>query len=85
MPFLDTLVNPKHNGTLSTRVHRNPTHADQYLQWDNQHHIEPTYCVINILNQSAKTVSFTTGHLRTEIEHIKEVVAKCKHTPWALA
>ena len=39
MPFLDTLVTPQSDGSLSTTVYRKPTHPSQYLQWDNHHAI----------------------------------------------
>ena len=39
IPFLDTLVTPEPNRTLSISVYRKPTHTDQYLHWDSHHHI----------------------------------------------
>ena len=75
MPFLYTLVTPKHIGTVSTRVNRKPTHTDQYLQWDN-HHIGAKYSVINTLNNRSKTVSSITEHLRTKVKHIRQVLTK---------
>ena len=47
IPFLDTIVKPEVNGSLSITVYRKPTHTDQYLQWDSHH------------NLSAKLVSLT--------------------------
>ena len=32
----------------------------------------------------AKTVSSTTEHLRTEVEHISRVITKCSYPAWAL-
>ena len=39
IPFLDTIVKPEADGTLSITVYRKPTHTDQYLQWDSHHHL----------------------------------------------
>ena len=37
MPFLDILITPGRDGSLSTSVYRKPTHTDLYLQWDSHH------------------------------------------------
>ena len=56
MPFLDILVTPQEDGTLTTRVYRKPTHTDQYLQWDSHHNLACKYSVINTLTHRAKAV-----------------------------
>ena len=41
IPFLDTIVKPEVNGSLSITVYRKPTHTDQYIQWDSHHNLSP--------------------------------------------
>ena len=54
MPFLDTLVTPCSDGSLSTRVYRKPTHTDLYLQWDSHHTIAAKYSVVRTLHHREK-------------------------------
>ena len=56
IPFLDTIVKPEADGSLSITVYRKPTHTDQYLQWDSHHHLSAKFSVINTLSHRAKTV-----------------------------
>ena len=58
MPFLDTLVTPKSDGSLSTTVYRKPTHTRQYLQWDRHHAISNKYSVISSLLHRGKDILF---------------------------
>ena len=55
IPFLDTIVKPEADGTLSITVYRKPTHTDQYLQWDSHHHLSAKFSVINTLSHRART------------------------------
>ena len=77
MPFLDNLVAPEPDRTLSMSVYRKPTDTDQY-------HIIAKYSVINTLDHRAKVVSFVPELFRTEIEYLREVLTKCKYPTWAL-
>ena len=56
IPFLDTLITPKKNGTLSVGVYRKPTHTDLYLPWDSNHHLSAKYSVIKTLTHRAHTI-----------------------------
>ena len=44
-PFLDTLVKPEAENSLSITVYRKPLHTDQYLQWDSHHNLAAKYSV----------------------------------------
>ena len=54
LPFLDALVTPQADGTLSTSVYIKPTHTNQYLQSDSHHVISAKYSVISTLFHRAK-------------------------------
>ena len=50
IPFLDTIVKPEADGSLSFTEYRKPAHTDQYLQWDSHHHLSAKFSVINTLS-----------------------------------
>ena len=59
LPFLDTLVTIEPDYTFSTTVYRKPTHTDQYLHWDSNHHITAKQSLYNTLTYRSKIVSST--------------------------
>ena len=61
IPFLDTIVKPEADGSLSITVYRKPTHTDQYLQWDSHHHLSAKFSVIQTLSHRASTVCSDPG------------------------
>ena len=84
LPFLDTLVTIQPDNTFSTSVYRKPTHTDQYLHWDSNHHITAKQSVFNTLAHRAKTVSSTQDLLNMKISHIKTALHHCQFPAWAL-
>ena len=84
LPFLDTLVTIQPDNTFSTTVYRKPTHTDQYLHNDSNHHITAKQSVFNTLAHRAKTVSSSQESLDKELEHIKTALQHCQFPPWAL-
>ena len=83
MPFLDILVTPQEDGTLTTRVYRKPTHTDQYLQWDSHQNLACKYSVINTLTHRAKAVCSSSPLLKEELKHLEEALTQCKYPKWA--
>ena len=73
IPFLDTIVKPEANGSLSITVYRKPTHTDQYLQWDSHHNFSAKFSVINTLSHRAKTVYSNPELLKQEKEHLRKL------------
>ena len=66
IPFLDTLVTSQSDGSLQTKVYRNPTHTNQYLQWDSHHAISNKYSVISSLLHRAKDICSSQDLLEEE-------------------
>ena len=84
IPFLDTIVKPEADGSLSITVYRKPTHTDQYLQWDSHHHLSAKFSVINTVSHRAKTVCSTPELLQQEMDHLRKALTQCKYPEWAL-
>ena len=84
IPFLDTIVKPEVDGSVSISVYRKPTHTDQYLQWDSHHHLSAKFSVIQTLSLRASTVCSNPELLQKEKEHLRKALTKCKYPKWAL-
>ena len=84
IPFLDTIVKPEADDTLSITVYRKPTHTDQYLQWDSHHHLSAKFSVIHTLSHRASTVCSNSELLQQEKDHLRKALTKCKYPKWAL-
>ena len=76
IPFLDTIVKPEADGTLSITVYRTPTHTDQYLQWDSHHHLLAKFSVIHTLSHRATTVCSNPELLQQEKDHLRKALTK---------
>ena len=84
IPFLDTLVTPQADHSLSITVYHKPTHTCQYLQLDSNHNLSAKYSIIGTLNHRAKTICTTPELLNEELEHLREALEKCKYPRWAI-
>ena len=84
MPFLDILVTPGEDGSLSTKVYRKPTHTGLYVQWNSHHTISSKYSVIGTLHHRAKTICSSPQLLQQEEDHLYRGLTRCKCSAWAL-
>ena len=84
IPFLDPIVKPEADGSLSITVYKKPTYTDQYLQWDSHHHLSAKFSVIHTLSHRAKTVCSMPELLQQEKDHLRKTVIKYKYPKWAL-
>ena len=84
MPFLDTLVTPRSDGSLETKVYRKPTHTNQYLQWDSHHAINNKYSIISTLLHKARNICSNKELLEEEQTNIQKALSACKYPNWAI-
>ena len=75
IPFLDTLVTPLADNSLSFKVYQKPTYTDQYLQWDNHHSLSSKYSVIGTLTHRAKVVCTNLESLQGELKHLRSALS----------
>ena len=84
IPFLDTIVKPEADGSLSITVYRKPTHTDQYLQSYSHHHLSAKFSVIQTLSHRASTMCSNPELLQKEKDHPRKALTKCNYPKWAL-
>ena len=82
IPFLDTLITLLADNSLSITVNHNPTHTDQYLQWNSHHCLSGKYNVISTLTQKAKTVCTDPELHQKELQHLRKALEKCNYPSW---
>ena len=82
--FLDTLVIPQPDGSLSTTGYRKPTHHDIYMQWDCHHTIASKNSVLNTLHHNTRAVCSNSQLLENKEEHLQGVLIENKYHAWSL-
>ena len=84
IPFLDTLVTPLADISLSITVYHKPTCMDQYLQWDSHHSLSAKYSVIGTLTHRAKTICTDPELIQKETVHLWKALGRCNYPPGPL-
>ena len=84
LPFLDVCVHLLDDGTVKTTVYRKPTHTDQYLQWDSNHHLDHKRSVVRTLLNRVDTHVSESDDQAAEIKHVQKVLRANGYKDWAL-
>ncbi|KAI8512067.1 hypothetical protein Bbelb_111670 [Branchiostoma belcheri] len=82
MPFLDTLLVKKEDGTVKLLIYLKKTHTDQYLNFNSHHPLHQKLGVIRTLMDRCKTVVTEETDRQLEMEHIKQALSRCGYPDW---
>ncbi|XP_035673223.1 uncharacterized protein LOC118413797 [Branchiostoma floridae] len=83
LPFLDTLLVRKEDGTVKLLVYRKSTHTDQYLNFQSHHPLHQKLGVIRTLLDRCNTVTTEDQDKEQETQHVKRALTRCGYPQWA--
>ena len=83
LPFLDTLMIRKEDGTVKLLVYRKKTHTDQYLNFTSHHPLHQKLRVIKTLLDRCNIVSEPEDREK-EVEHITKAQERCGYPSWII-
>ena len=84
LPFMDTLMIRKEDGTVKLLVNRKKTHTDQYLNFTSHHPLHQKLWVIKaLLDRCINIVSEPEGR-ENEVEHITKAIETCGYPSWTI-
>ena len=78
IPFLDTLITCKPDGSVELLIYRKPTQTDQYLNFTSHHPIQHKLGVVITLMDRAERV-VTDPDDRKKEDHIRWALQKCNY------
>jgi hypothetical protein len=83
IPFLDTLIVRKTDGSVKLLIYRKKTHTDQYLNFSSQHPLHQKLGVIRTLFDRMNNIVTEEPDRVAEEKRIKEALGLCGYPKWA--
>jgi len=84
IPFLDTLIVRREDGSLKLLIFRKKTHTDQYLNFQSQHPLHQKLGVIRTLMDRMENVVTEEEDKREEEVKIRKALMECGYPKWSL-
>ena len=82
IPFLDTLIIKKPDGTIKLLIYRKATHTDQYLNFNSHHPVHHKLGVIRTLFDRMNTIITEKDDIKLEEDKIKSALSLCGYPAW---
>ncbi|XP_072030152.1 uncharacterized protein, partial [Amphiura filiformis] len=84
IPFLDTLIVRKPDGSVKLLVYRKPTHTDQYLSFKSEHPLHQKMGVVRTLFDRMYSVVTDEKDRANEEKHVRGALKNCGYPKWAV-
>ena len=82
IPFLDTLIVRKPDGSIKLLVYRKATHTDQYLNFSSHHPIHHKLGVVRTLLDRMNSVVTEDKDKELEEDKIRSALSRCGYPKW---
>ena len=84
LPFQDTLMIRKEDGTVKLLMYRKKTHTDQYLNFPSHHSLHQKLGVIKTLLVRCNNIVSEPEDREKEVEHITKALERCGYLSWTI-
>ncbi|XP_072042917.1 uncharacterized protein [Amphiura filiformis] len=84
IPFLDTLIIRKDDGSVKLLIYRKKTHTDQYLNFSSQHPLHQKIGVVRTLLDRMENIVTEEEDKQEEENKIRSALAQCGYPKWSI-